>query len=262
MSGVRYTEDEITLALLLYMTIERREIRRENPKIMWLSRFLTDSGYDRSPGSVKAKLENFKAFDCLYEGKGMRHTSMADSEVWYRFYATRFTNLVDEAEKAAMRISKGEVDFDRIFGIDPTEIGITEHKDVKVRMNQNIFRSRVLEAYGFRCCITGIKNQELIEACHIKGWSQCENSPEERLDPANGLCMDVLHHKSFDKGLFTIDEQYRLELSPELQRKEDENVLETFYYPYEGKKIIPEIEIYKPSQEYLDWHRKNVFIEE
>ena len=263
MPKIRYTEDEIILALLLYMSIERKDIRRDNEQIRRLSDFFIASGYDRSVGSVKAKLENFKAFDPMYEGKGMAHTSKADSEVWNRFSSVGFINLAEEAEKAADRISKGRVLQGEwtADGISGTEGGKTGYATVKERINQSIFRSRVLEAYGFRCCITGIKSPELIQACHIKGWSECpENSPE-RLDPRNGLCMDILHHRSFDKGLFTVDEHYRMELSPKLQEKEDEDVLNKFYYPYEGKEILPEVMVYKPSQKYLDWHRKNVFIE-
>lgn len=171
MPRAKYTEDESILALLLYITIERKDIRRDNPEIVRTSTFLTESGYERTPGSLKAKLENFKAFDPMYGGSGMTHFSKTDRDVWDRFYATGFTDLADAAEGAAERISHGRKNLGDTLGSLSGIGGTTAVREIKVRVDQEIFRSRVLEAYGFRCCITGIQSPGLIEACHIKNWS-------------------------------------------------------------------------------------------
>lgn len=261
MPKVRFTEDESLLALELYMTIPRKDIRRDNPEIVDLSRFLTSAGYARSPGSIKAKIENFKAFDPMYPGVSLGHTANIDRVVWENHFATGFTELAEAAEMARERLSQGIPTADNGTVEMPAIGGKTSIREVKVRVNQNIFRARVLTAYDFRCCITGMQTPGLIEACHIKDWKRCPEDSPDRLDPRNGLCMDILHHRSFDKGMFTIDENYKVELSPSLSEKEDRDVLEKFYWPYEGKVIAPVVEAYRPSQEFLDWHRKNVFVE-
>lgn len=86
-----------------------------------------------------------------------------------------------------------------------------------MRVNEQIFRSRVFEAYDYRCCITGMECLTVLQACHIKEWSACPENSSERLDPRNGLCMNALHHQAFDDGLFTIDEHCKVELSPHLE---------------------------------------------
>lgn len=98
----------------------------------------------------------------------------------------------------------------------------------------------------------------VLQACHIKEWSACPENSSERLDPRNGLCMNALYHKAFDDGLFTVDDHCKVELSPHLEDLENNDILGRFYYPYEGKKIIA-ANGYDPSQEYLDWHRNEVF---
>ena len=81
--------------------------------------------------------------------------------------------------------------------------GPTEAKaSVKVRRGQQFFRQTILNAYGVRCCISGINVPRLLVASHIKPW---RDFPKERLDPRNGLCLSSLHDAAFDAGLITLD---------------------------------------------------------
>lgn len=100
MVRVRYTEDECILALELYLTLPKKDIRRDNPKIIQLSDFLTARGHPHNVNSIKMKLENFKAFDPLYLGKSLSNGSDMDKKVWERFYATGFTDLSEAAEES------------------------------------------------------------------------------------------------------------------------------------------------------------------
>lgn len=50
---------------------------------------------------------------------------------------------------------------------------------IKIRVNQNIFRERLLKKYH-TCCLCKIENRELLIASHIKPWSASDS--EEKLD--------------------------------------------------------------------------------
>ncbi len=80
---------------------------------------------------------------------------------------------------------------------------------VKVRGTQQmIFRQALMRAYQGRCAFTGVSFSEVLDAAHIIPWSQC--SPELKMDPRNGILMLCCHHRLFDLGILTVDENYRI----------------------------------------------------
>ena len=75
----------------------------------------------------------------------------------------------------------------------------------------------ILATYNNTCCITGINNPDLLIASHIVPWSKDEKN---RLNPTNGLCLNALHDKAFDKGLITISaKDYTIRVSSKLKSK-------------------------------------------
>lgn len=80
---------------------------------------------------------------------------------------------------------------------------------VKVRgAQQMIFRRALMRAYNGCCAITGISFRETLDAAHIVPWSQC--SSDLKMNPRNGILMLCCHHRLFDLGLLSIDEDYRI----------------------------------------------------
>ena len=73
--------------------------------------------------------------------------------------------------------------------------GLEREALVRLRVNQSFFRNRVLSAYGFRCCVTGLTNRSLLTASHIVPWAK---DAKNRLNPRNGLCLNALHDRAFD----------------------------------------------------------------
>jgi len=63
-------------------------------------------------------------------------------------------------------------------------VGETKIREVKTRVNQNVFRQIVLANYDNKCALTGIDLSELLVASHIIPWSENEH---ERLNPENGI---------------------------------------------------------------------------
>lgn len=127
---------------------------------------------------------------------------------------------------------------------------------VRVRRGQQFFRQMVLNAYGVRCCISGINVPRLLVASHIKPW---RDFPNERLDPRNGLCLSSLHDAAFDVGLITLDEKLNVVLSKRLKSYFPQPSLEQNFLPFEGNAIrLPE-KLAEPDAEFLSYHRKIVF---
>lgn len=91
----------------------------------------------------------------------------------------------------------------------------TEKKQlVKARIGQGDFRDRIITKYDSKCIVTGISDQRLLIASHIKPWAVCNN--EERLSAENGLLLSPLYDKLFDCGLMTFSKDGRLHLSSRL----------------------------------------------
>lgn len=123
----------------------------------------------------------------------------------------------------------------------------------KVRIGQGAFRLSVIDAYNKRCAITGEKTLPVLEAAHIKPFS--ESGPNQTI---NGLLLRSDMHKLFDNGYITITPDLKIEVSKRI-REEFNNGRE--YYQYHGKSllIVPELAINKPSALYLDYHNTTIF---
>ena len=127
---------------------------------------------------------------------------------------------------------------------------------VRIRRGQQFFRQTVLNAYGVKCCISGINVPRLLVASHIKPWSEF---PETRLDARNGLCLSSLHDAAFDAGLITVNEDLRLVLSNKLRRYFPQPSLEQNFLPFEGITIrLPE-KVAEPDAQFLEYHRTRIF---
>jgi putative restriction endonuclease len=104
-----------------------------------------------------------------------------------------------------------------VAGIDTKDLptaGIERDATVRVRVNQGFFRRRIVSAYGFRCCVTGLAVPELLVASHIVPWAQ---DVDNRLNPRNGLCLNALHDRAFDRGLMWIEDGFTIRFSPRLR---------------------------------------------
>lgn len=123
------------------------------------------------------------------------------------------------------------------------------------RLGQGLFRDAVLSAYDFRCCITGLAVAGLLNASHIVPW---RHDPDNRLNPANGLCLSALHDRAFDKGFITI----RDDLTVAVARRAAEGAGAFFEHAvaaYEGSPIARP-EKFAPARDFLAYHRAEIFL--
>jgi len=134
--------------------------------------------------------------------------------------------------------------------------GETKRAVTEQRIRQNFFRRAVLSSYRGRCCMSGLADSRLLIASHIVPWSK---DRENRLNPRNGLCLSALHDKAFDRGLISLDDDFRVILSKELEQQK-EPFVQQFFLPLAGQAImLPERFI--PDRSFLERHRKVVFLD-
>lgn len=121
------------------------------------------------------------------------------------------------------------------------------------RLGQGAFRVVVTEAYQRRCAITGEKTLPVLEAAHIKPFS--ENGPN---DIKNGLLLRSDFHTLFDDGYITINPDFVIEVSKRLNEDYGNG---KDYYRFHGSKlqIMPSSSIELPSQEYIMWHNEHCY---
>jgi putative restriction endonuclease len=108
--------------------------------------------------------------------------------------------LFYESEK--LLAGKKELTIEKLYHMDLDNLQGVEDKErdrlIMVRVNQSQFRKIVLSKFNNQCCITGITQPEFITAIHILPWSRDNGN---RLNPKNGLALNILHDKAFDCGL-------------------------------------------------------------
>jgi len=122
------------------------------------------------------------------------------------------------------------------------------------------FRQRVLRAYEHRCAVCGLdlrigSTTAAIEAAHIQ-WFQAKGPDIE----SNGLALCSLHHKVFDLGGFTVfPDGFQLLFSQHVVASDRVKSILLAYHV--ASLILPQSREYFPGQQFLDWHRREVFKE-
>ncbi len=119
------------------------------------------------------------------------------------------------------------------------------------------FRERVLTAYQFQCAVCGFNVRVgdmlvALEAAHIK-WHQAGGPEIEN----NGVALCALHHKLFDRGAFTINENMKIEVS---EKAHGTSGFDEWLLKFHGKPIRqPQRPKYYPEPLFVHWHVREVF---
>ncbi|MGH7294358.1 MAG: HNH endonuclease [Polyangiaceae bacterium] len=121
------------------------------------------------------------------------------------------------------------------------------------REGQGAFRTRVLDAYGRRCAITGEHTEPVLDAAHIQPYLGTRSNHVQ-----NGLLLTKEFHTLFDLGYVAVTPAHEVLVSPALQRDWHNGKR---YYPFDHRKLVamPERKELQPSAKALEWHLANVF---
>ena len=153
-------------------------------------------------------------------------------------FCHELSNLVLPKEES------NDSDFDPAMDSEcNTEAERVEH----VRVGQSLYRKRLEKLWDGACAVTGVSRPELLRASHAKPWAECDTG-SERLNPYNGLLLNVALDALFDKFLISFDDEGRILISPELNQQE--LALVGIHPDLRMRKIEPQ---HKP---FLEWHRE------
>ena len=250
--GKKWSEEETILAFYYYCKIPFGKIHSTNSEIIRIAELL-----GRTPGSVSFKMGNLGHFDPELQRRnvsGLKNASKLDKKVVLEFKG----NWEELSFKAAMIEEQLErlKTYDVAINDFHMPVGADAERVRKQRVNQQFFRDAVLSAYGNRCCISGISITSLLIASHIKPWAE-SNPRTERTNPCNGLSLNALHDKAFDRGLITVTPDYIIHVSSKLNSKTEEGLswLKSF-----DKQEITLPEKFAPRKEFLEYHNDKIFI--
>jgi putative restriction endonuclease len=212
----------------------------------------------RSSSAVSWKLANFARLDPSLQKRsigGASHGSKADIDIWNEFNSD-WDSLAYESEKLLAKLtSKSLIRVVENEGDILPKEGKDREAVVRVRVNQAFFRSIVLAAHNHQCCITGLSIIELLNASHIVPWSR---DKANRVNPQNGICLNALHDRAFDRGFITILPDFTVKVSKQIKDTAVEDATTQFLKSYDGGKIqLPKR--FLPRIEFLIYHNQNVF---
>lgn len=247
-----WTREELIVAFNLYCKIPFNKINYRNEIIIRLA-----NSIGRTPSAVAWKLVNFASLDPSLTEKGIKGASNAsklDKKIFNDF-TNDWEELAFESEKLLANYFNENIESNIISSKETNLEGKDIVYKTKARVNQSFFRATVLASYDYKCCLTGIKTSPLLVASHIIPWSK---NIENRLNPQNGLCLNNLHDKAFDKGLISFDREFKLILSKNITKEKSDGI-KSYFLDLKGKKIdLPKK--FLPNQEFLNYHRNNIFI--
>lgn len=127
----------------------------------------------------------------------------------------------------------------------------------KIRSRDASFRNKVLCAYEYQCAVCGFNvrigdSLVALEAAHIK-WHQAGGPDIEN----NGIALCTMHHKLFDRGAFTINENMILKVS---QIAHGTHGFSEWLMNFHNKSIkTPQTKLHYPQDIFVIWHTKEVF---
>ena len=129
-------------------------------------------------------------------------------------------------------------------------------EDARLGGREARFRVRVVSAYNFTCALTAcrlttITAGSIVDVAHIHEFRDSRNN-----NPRNGIALSKNAHWTFDQGLWTIADDYRIIVAvgqfAEAGPNED-NLLAS----YQGKRLqLPEDRTLWADPIHLVWHRK------
>jgi putative restriction endonuclease len=136
-------------------------------------------------------------------------------------------------------------------------VGMPYVQVTRRRPRDPAFRDTILRIYQHRCAVCGydalLGTTDLgIEAAHIHWHSHGGPDTED-----NGLALCANHHKAFDRGALSLDNDHRLLISQHIR---DSEGARNWLIRFAGEPIRgPQPGCPRPECHHLGWHRSEVF---
>jgi putative restriction endonuclease len=163
--------------------------------------------------------------------------------------SVRASRLLAEIEYDHLGVPEEFVPEFRPMEVDERQLVIAQSYK---REGQGAFRSRVMEAYGRRCAITGERTEPVLDAAHVQPYLGPRSNHVQ-----NGLLLTKEFHTLFDLGFVTVTPELKVRVSPRL-REQWKNGKR--FYAFDQQDLrLPEDRALQPSRASLGWHQARVF---
>ena len=157
--------------------------------------------------------------------------------------------LYRDVGKSFKKIDEGLfslINFDENNYLKQNKIQVTDKiTEVKIRIGQNFFRKALLKKI-IECPFTGIQNEKLLRASHIKPWAKSNDF--ERLDINNGFIFTPTFDLLFDQGYISFRNNKELIISNKL------DLYSVRLLKLKPDNIIRKLPI-RGREKYLEYHR-------
>ncbi len=126
----------------------------------------------------------------------------------------------------------------------------------EVFVRGGIFKREVPRIYNNTCCVSGFSlnatfNVSIIDACHIIPFSE---SFDDTISNGIALCPNL--HRAFDRGLISVDDEFRVVVSGSFVESQSDYSLAKL----KGRRILlPSSQAHLPKLANFKWHRENKF---
>lgn len=247
-----WTREETIVAFNVYCKIPFKSSSKTNPTIIKYANII-----GRSPSALNMKVGNFGRLDPELRRRGivgLGNGSKLDEIIWNEFNGN-WERLAFESELLIAQFQNKTIEETIEFEFENLPQGKERETLIKVRVNQSFFRSTILSSYNQKCCITGLSIPDFLVSSHIIPWKKDEVN---RLNPHNGLCLNSIHDKAFDRGFITITPDFKIKISEYFKDYSTEDAVLDFFVKYENQPInLPDR--FLPSKDFLDYHFNNIF---
>ena len=123
------------------------------------------------------------------------------------------------------------------------------------KFRDRVFSRKVREVYGQRCSLTGLRlinggGRPEVEAAHIRPVGDGHNGPDSIW---NGIALCQTAHWMFDRGLVTLEDDYKVRVSPKVPQDA---------YKLLRPELIADVPANfreRPHPSFLKYHRDNIF---
>jgi len=247
-----WSKDETIIAFNVYCKIPFKSSSKTNATIIKYAKII-----GRSPSALNMKVGNFGRLDPELKKQGITglvNGAKLEEVVWEEFNGN-WEKLAFESELLLAKFQNKSIEEINDFDLEDLPLGKERETIIKARVNQSFFKSTILSSYNQKCCITGLSIPDFLVASHIIPWKADEKN---RLNPHNGLCLNSIHDKAFDRGFITITPDFKVLISNYFNDYSTENAVKELFSKYNNQSIILP-DRFLPSKEFLDFHYQTIF---
>ena len=242
-----WTREDTMIAFNLYCKLPFRDSTRDSKLVEEYAEILK-----RTPGSLILKIGDLGRLDCelkKYSNTADTYGVKLDREIWNEFLHNPM-QFVFDSEKLIARITGSSIKD--VAGVDDENLpkGCYRKDTLRRKIGFSFFRKVVLSSYNNTCCVSGVRNPLLVEACHITEWDDDEN---KIVNPRNGLCLNYFMHKAYDRKLMSVSPDYKIHISERMKMSAMREDFRTYLTSIDNRHILLP-DRFSPSREMLSIH--------